>query len=96
MINLKEYSQEQLDAMRFGRLGCLYMSTFTLSKKDPSLALQLEEITRALFRRNDVKSKMHLQAHMQMQLRSDVKSENYEQATVMRDMLRHYQQRVLG
>jgi hypothetical protein len=96
MVRLKEYTEEQLDKMRLGKLGGLYMTAYTLHRKDPSLAPQLPQIRSALFKRDDTKSKINIQRFIETQIRVTASQENYEDAAILRDMLNEYKQRVLG
>ncbi|MBU0981041.1 MAG: hypothetical protein KJ709_09690 [Nanoarchaeota archaeon] len=88
-MQLKQYDQTMLETWGTGRLGALYLSSFSISREEPQELPQLETIAEILFRRPfDERKGIYL--HIQNELAGSIRAEDYERAALMRDMKEHY------
>ena len=96
MALLKQYPDSVIESWSTGKLGALYMSSFAISRKhDPSESSQLERVT-AILAARDFKERLGVRSHMEAALSSYVAQEDYERASLWRDMILHYNMHVLG
>jgi len=90
---LRQYPEEVIQTWRTGRLGALYMSSFTVSRTDSAESSQLARITRILDSR-PVGEKRALYLEIQEQIMVSCRSEDYERAALHRDMKQHFLQHI--
>ena len=83
-----QYTKKMLETWRTGRLGCLYITCFTLSKKDPEELSQLERVTEILSRR-PMEEVRGIYVHICEEIISCCKQEDYERAALLEEMKQH-------
>lgn len=84
-----QYPRRNLETLRTGRLGALYMSSFRLSRKDPGESSQLAKIVEVLANRS-FKEQRQLYLELSEQIKVSCRSEDYERAALYRDMRDHF------
>ncbi|MFH1649762.1 MAG: hypothetical protein ABIA93_04390 [Candidatus Woesearchaeota archaeon] len=94
MTIVKVHTADQLKTWRTSRLGALYMTAFSTSRKDAEDMGQLELITEEI-RHRPFKQRAHVLTQIDSALSSEISRENYEQAALLRDMQTHYRSSVL-
>ncbi|GEM_PF-2526740 len=92
---LIQYPEEVIRTWRTGRLGALYMNSFTVSRTDPGESSQLARITRILDSR-PFEEKRALYLEIQEQIRVNCRSEDYERAALLEDMKQHLLQHIFN
>jgi len=92
---LIQYPEEVIKTWRTGRLGALYMSSFTVSRTDSEESSQLARIARILDSR-PVGEKSALYLEICEQIRVSCRSEDYDRAALLRDMKQHFLQYVFN
>ncbi len=91
---LKQYNQEQLATWRSSRVCCLYMNAFSIKEAHPE-SHDLEDLARNLFN-IDFKKRLEIREILKEELEKRVKTEDYGSAARFRDMLRYYEEHVMG
>lgn len=95
MVRMKQYPDSVIANWRTGSLGGLYMNSFIASKHDSSEGSQLEHIT-AILAQRDIGERAAIAFHFKAALKAYVAKEDYENASLFRDMILHYNMHVLG
>ena len=90
---LAQYPEEVIRTWGAGRLGTLYMNSFTVSRTDPEESSQLARITKVLDSR-PIWEKQTLYLKICEQIRVSCRSQAYESAALLRDMKQHFLQHV--
>lgn len=91
---LKQVDAEQIESWRPSRICCLFMTGYNLKESHPentdleSLAQQLS--TASLKRRIEIRNVL------QQEMAKRARTEDYNGAATFRDMLRYYEQHVMG
>ena len=95
MVKIKQFPDSVIANWRTGSLGGLYMNSFIASRKYDSECSQLERIT-AILAKRDIGERAAVAFHFKAALKAYVAKEDYENASLFRDMILHYNLHVLG
>jgi len=88
-----QYPKKALETWRTGRLGCAYMNHFRFGRRFQGSQI---EIMAEILAKRDFKERLGILKHMQNCLRIISQGENYEEASILRDMILYYNQKVMG
>ena len=88
-MKLTQYDNEVLETWRTGRLGGLYMNSYTMSKDDPEECSQLERVAKILSARPPLERRGVLN-EIKGRVRGAQRAEEREQMESLLGMLHHY------
>ncbi|MBS3079119.1 UvrB/UvrC motif-containing protein [Candidatus Pacearchaeota archaeon] len=98
MEHLRQYSKKQLESKSTSELEWHYMDAYKIAHSSGMIEndSRLKMITGILFGRNELREKLIIKCQIKQRLEEAVRREGYEEAATFRDMLKHYEQHIMG
>jgi hypothetical protein len=94
-MRLTQYPTETLQTWRTGRLGGLYMNSFTMSRDDSAELSQLERIA-GVMRGRPLAEQRGVMTEIRRNLMAATRRGDYGQAQMFAEMACHYAQKVIS
>ncbi len=88
-------SSADIESWSVGKLAALYINSFIASRVDSSENSQLEHVAVVLFKK-EFNERAIVLSHLKSGLSSFIAGEDYERASLYRDMILHYNMHVHG